>query len=146
MNPSPRLHGQYITPPTDGILAMRNVEDVFWQSRMTTAGHRAELPNLVSLHDLARNIRAATDLTTDLIAADAIPGYAARTLTPTGSFDTAMDRSDVAAAPGAGRRVYQDGGHRLFEQACGYAKADTTETCTYAHITTGPNFGGWPNP
>lgn len=136
MNPSPRLHGADITPPTDGILAMRNVEDAFWQSRMTLAGRRAELPNLVSLHDLARKIRATTYLA--IIAPDigklpltihtgadiiGFTGIPARALTPTGSFDTAMDRSDVATAPGAGRRVYQDGGHRFFESACRYAEA-----------------------
>ena len=32
----------------------------FWQSRMTTGGQRAEPPQLVDIHDLARRLRAAT--------------------------------------------------------------------------------------
>lgn len=36
----------------------RNRARAFWQSRMTKAGARAELPDIIDIHDLARAIRA----------------------------------------------------------------------------------------
>lgn len=59
MNPSPRLHGRELGPGTCGRTACENDARAFWQSRMTTAGARAEPLQLVDLHSLARDVRRA---------------------------------------------------------------------------------------
>jgi hypothetical protein len=39
-------------------MMLHNDAMAFWQSRMTTAGHRADPPDLVDLEALARDVRA----------------------------------------------------------------------------------------
>lgn len=53
----PTLHGQQVQPRSCGRTAEETRAQVFWQSRMTTAGHRADPPQLGDLRELARQIR-----------------------------------------------------------------------------------------
>lgn len=113
---------------------MRNVEDAFWQSRMTTAGKRAELPNLVSLPTLARNIRH--DYATAILV-----GLPHTAITPTAPLDGPSGGSQhprvarsLVADLGAARRWLgrlQGGGQT---QPRGGDAATQTPTATFAGI------------
>lgn len=56
MNTRPMLYGKEIAN-TCGRAACQTGERAFWQSRMTTAGRRAEPVELVDLEQLARDVR-----------------------------------------------------------------------------------------
>jgi hypothetical protein len=58
VNTTPTLHGIPQWHPGCGYMMLHNDAMAFWQSRMTTAGHRADPPDLVDLEALARDVRA----------------------------------------------------------------------------------------
>lgn len=66
MNTEPFLrYGGFVGPLTNpgcGLLGMKNVEQAFWQSRLTTTGRRAELPELTDLRELAKDIRRSYNI------------------------------------------------------------------------------------
>jgi hypothetical protein len=108
MNPSPRKWGQEIPALTNHVESMQNAARIFWQSRMTRAGARAELPNLTDIPKLARAIRNAT--TNPEIAAHITGlGAAHRVITPTCEPQLpGVDRSPVATAHEAGWGIHTD--------------------------------------
>lgn len=55
----PTLNGNQVRNDGCGRQALINDARAFWQSRMTTAGHRAPPPELVDLQQLARDVRRA---------------------------------------------------------------------------------------
>lgn len=57
MNTIPMLRGQQVRNDGCGRQAVINTERAFWQSRMTTAGKRAEPIELADLRELARKVR-----------------------------------------------------------------------------------------
>lgn len=54
----PVLKGKQVAQYSCGRQAEENRERSFWQSRMTTAGARAELPQLTNIRALARELGA----------------------------------------------------------------------------------------
>ena len=123
MNPSPKLHGQFIPPYTNNNVALENAAIIFWQSFMTKNGKRADPPQLTNIRQLAKDIRSGTTQATvnatrtvfgfDIGAGDDITtftGIAHAAITPSGSFKSTVDRSPVAAESKAGWWVRADEG------------------------------------
>ncbi len=110
MNTSPRLHGKVIDSRmlTCGTSALRNDAAAFWQSRMTTAGRRAPLPQLI---DIERFARGLTHVAAPTLAAPTLAAFTRATRLAID--DTArcartgrpVDRSCVATAHCQGRRL-----------------------------------------
>ena len=119
MNPSPKLHGQFIPPYTNNNVALENAAIIFWQSFMTKNGKRADPPQLTNIRQLAKDVRSGTtQATADDYRRDAaaypditaFTGIAHAAITPSGSFKSTVDRSPVAAESKAGWWVRADEG------------------------------------